>query len=382
MSKRYLVLIITLLVCVAVGGTSVLGQSKAKKAKIKAAKVKLSAVQSRIQKMKRIINQKEKQKKTVVQQLSDTQEQLEIKQSSVAKNSLRLQDAQFDLRQTIKRLERTKKQLARRQAFLATRVSDIYRGEDISYANVMLGAVDMWSFLNQAYYVKCILDTDTQLLREIKQDKIQIEADKARQTKTITRIQGLHKTLLAERDEIKALADEKYSQVLAIEHDKDLYEKALNELEAESRQIESRIQAYQRTALGRQMMGKTFKGGLSWPCSGRVSSSFGYRVHPITGVYKLHTGIDISARTGTPIRAAADGVVIQASRERAYGNCIIIDHGGGVSTLYGHCSRLYVSSGQRVSKGQVIGAVGSTGYSTGPHLHFERRQNGSPVNPR
>ena len=126
---------------------------------------------------------------------------------------------------------------------------------------------------------------------------------------------------------------------------------------------------------------KSFRGGLMMPVRGRFSSRFGFRRHPITGVYKLHTGLDISASTGTPIRAAADGVVIFSRRMKAYGNAVVISHGGSVSTLYGHCSRLLVSVGQEVKKGQIIALVGSTGYSTGPHCHFEKRINGTPVNP-
>ncbi len=96
---------------------------------------------------------------------------------------------------------------------------------------------------------------------------------------------------------------------------------------------------------------------------------------------KLHTGIDIAARSGTPIRCAGDGTVVHAARWGGYGNCIIVDHGGELATLYGHCSRLAVTKGQAVTQGQVIGYVGSTGLSTGPHLHFEVRKDGRPVDP-
>ena len=118
-----------------------------------------------------------------------------------------------------------------------------------------------------------------------------------------------------------------------------------------------------------------------WPVHGIVSSGFGWRVHPIYGYGRMHTGMDISAGYGTPIRAAGAGRVIQAGYYGGYGNAVIIDHGNTLSSLYGHCSSLVVSPGQFVKKGQLIGYVGSTGASTGPHCHFEVMVNGEKVDP-
>ncbi|WP_324669015.1 M23 family metallopeptidase [Geochorda subterranea] len=118
-----------------------------------------------------------------------------------------------------------------------------------------------------------------------------------------------------------------------------------------------------------------------WPTEGWLSSGYGPRTHPITGQSDYHYGVDIAGMVGTPIRAAADGQVVSAGRRSGYGLTIVIDHGYGRQTLYGHLSRIQVKVGQRVTKGQVIGAMGSTGLSTGPHLHYEVRVNGRPVNP-
>jgi murein DD-endopeptidase MepM/ murein hydrolase activator NlpD len=112
-----------------------------------------------------------------------------------------------------------------------------------------------------------------------------------------------------------------------------------------------------------------------------ITSGFGYRIHPIFHLRRLHTGVDFDCNLGDPIRAAAPGTVIEAGWRGGYGKCVIIDHGGGIATLYAHQSTILVSIGQEVARGQVIGKVGSTGYSTGPHLHFEVRVNGSPVDP-
>ena len=122
---------------------------------------------------------------------------------------------------------------------------------------------------------------------------------------------------------------------------------------------------------------------VAWrlPARGRLSSRYGMRRHPTTGRHKLHTGHDIAAPHGSPIRAARAGRVLWAGWKKAYGNTVIVDVGGGMTTLYGHASRLHVSPGQPVKAGEMIGQVGSTGFSTGPHLHFEIRKNGRPVNP-
>jgi murein DD-endopeptidase MepM/ murein hydrolase activator NlpD len=120
---------------------------------------------------------------------------------------------------------------------------------------------------------------------------------------------------------------------------------------------------------------------LMRPVPGRIASRFGPRYHPILHYSRMHTGVDFSGGTGTPVRAASTGEVFSASWRGGYGQCIILLHGGGMSTLYGHLSRIYVRPGQGVKRGQVIGAIGSTGLSTGPHLHFELRRNGAPVNP-
>lgn len=127
--------------------------------------------------------------------------------------------------------------------------------------------------------------------------------------------------------------------------------------------------------------GSSSVSGFQWPISGRVGSGFGYRIHPIYGTRRLHTGIDMGASSGTPIAAAKAGTVIGASYRGGYGNAVVISHGGGISTLYAHQSKLNVSVGQEVSRGDIVGWVGSTGASTGPHLHFEVRANGSPVDP-
>ncbi len=119
-----------------------------------------------------------------------------------------------------------------------------------------------------------------------------------------------------------------------------------------------------------------------WPVRGWITSPFGHRISPFTGTLQMHEGIDICARLGTPVRATADGVVIYSGWKSDYGKLITLDHGYGYRTRYAHLSKIYVKNGQRVKRGEIIGAVGSTGRSTGPHLHYEVKVRGLPVNPK
>ena len=136
----------------------------------------------------------------------------------------------------------------------------------------------------------------------------------------------------------------------------------------------------QKIAAARGVAGRG-TGQMIFPTGGRITSRFGTRTHPVLGYRRFHAGIDFGASSGTPVNAADSGRVIFSGWYGGYGNAVIIDHGGGITTLYGHNSRLLVSEGQTVQQGQAIAAVGSTGLSTGPHLHFEVRRNGNPVDP-
>ncbi len=165
------------------------------------------------------------------------------------------------------------------------------------------------------------------------------------------------------------------------------WEQTVAEFEAEEAELSEFIRAEEAKAIPpppppSSAATGTSAAGFQWPISAYVTSEYGWRIHPIYGTKRLHAGIDLGAGTGTPIAAAAGGTVISAGWLGGYGNSVIINHGNGVTTLYAHQSKISVSNGQQVGQGEVIGLVGSTGNSTGPHLHLEFRVNGSAVNPR
>ena len=179
------------------------------------------------------------------------------------------------------------------------------------------------------------------------------------------------------RAKVAAEAANEERLLAAVRGERTEYERRIRALQAESDEIADLLR--RRGSGGAAIRGN---GSLSPPLANPViTSSFGYRIHPIYGDRRLHAGIDLRATSGTPIYAAAPGEVVYAGWRGGYGNCVIIDHGGGVATLYAHQSSMAVAEGEEVSRGDVIGAVGSTGFSTGPHLHFEVRVDGVPVDP-
>ncbi|MBP5273688.1 MAG: peptidoglycan DD-metalloendopeptidase family protein [Abditibacteriota bacterium] len=343
----------------------------------------LKKVESKISSINKELKQKKIEKSAAVSRLRQHDKQLEQAQSQVARSQIKLAQARTELEAVDSRLEIAQKNLDRREALLRRRIVDIYEGGDIDYLNVFLNTTDMWDFVTHTYYIKKMIEYDSHLIKQIKLERNNIRAEKAKKEEAVRRLQSAQKELIYRRNKVAKVSKEKRAAVQKIENDRRQLELALRAKEKESARIEKKIREYLRSQKGKSYYysGPKIKGKLPLPCAGRISSRFGMRFHPIRKRYKLHTGVDIAAPTGTAIHASAAGVVLSAGWSGAYGNAVILQHGGGVSTLYGHCSRVLVRKGQKVSKGQVIAKVGSTGYSTGPHCHFEKRVNGKPVNP-
>lgn len=199
-----------------------------------------------------------------------------------------------------------------------------------------------------------------EVLADLDRRRQEMEAEAAR-------VEVLARAAAEELASAQALLDRIHREIAAAEQHKDGLEQDAARLEREL----ARLQSQQGEK----------PGVLAWPVAGRVSSPFGFRVHPIFATRRLHTGIDIDAQSGAPVAAAGAGTVILAETYGGYGNAVVVDHGGGLATLYAHLSRIAVSAGQAVAKGDAVGSVGCTGLCTGPHLHFETRESGVPVDP-
>jgi murein DD-endopeptidase MepM/ murein hydrolase activator NlpD len=293
----------------------------------------------------------------------------------------RLGEVERSLRSCQQLLSRTQGELTARRGLLSGRLRSSYERGTADLTCFFLSSEDSWDILARGYYLRCLLRCDCKLLRDVEAKKAQVEAQKAELALRKAQVQAFQSRLVARQKDESAERRQKAQLLSRLKNERALGEAALAELERESNEIEAQIRALAKTKGGRERQEQPWTGGFIRPVDGAVTSGFGMRMHPILNVWKMHTGVDLAASTGTPIKAAAGGTVIIAERKKGYGNTVVIDHGGGVSTLYGHCSTILVSVGQSVEQGQTIAEVGSTGLCTGPHLHFEKRINGKPVDP-
>ncbi|MBR6556263.1 MAG: peptidoglycan DD-metalloendopeptidase family protein [Clostridia bacterium] len=263
---------------------------------------------------------------------------------------------------------------------LKTRIRVMYENGNVSYLEVMLTSASLSDLLSRADVVNAIVDSDNEKLQDLLEARNAIEEAKQKLENTKTSLETKKSELNDKKSQLTKKKNE--ADALLADLSKQVMSNKQNiaKLEAEEEKIAKEIAAAAKEASNK----KQYVGGsFLWPLTGytRISSYFGMRTHPITGKYKLHTGIDLPAPKGTPILSANYGTVIRAEYNTAYGNYVMVDHGGNKKTLYAHMSKMSVKKGDEVSKGQKLGEVGTTGYSTGNHLHFEIIINGSQVNP-
>ena len=311
-----------------------------------------------------------------VQELTEKIENYEQEISQLRNEEETLKD---EINELEKQLSISENNYNKQKKLLEDRLVTLYEAGETSYLDVLLNSKSISDFISNYYLISEIAKYDTELLTDIENEKIKIENSK--------------KEVEAKKDSLKSEKIKKERKNIVLENTRILRNKYISQLTEEEKQLQEKINIYNEELkkieadillLTSTNLSKEYTGGImSWPVPGysRITSHFAMRVHPITKVYKLHTGIDIGAPEGANFIAATDGLVIKAGRSAAYGNMVIIDHGGGVTTLYAHGSEIVVEVGQLVSRGDVVMKVGSTGYSTGPHAHFEVRIDGKYVQP-
>ena len=264
------------------------------------------------------------------------------------------------------------------------RLRAIYVRGSGSVLTALVDSQSVGEVVSRGYLMRSVARKDQALFAEYKTLRLQIADHKQRQDRLVTGIHLLALRQTAQTHELAQVRQEKGEILEGLRVKEGELEATISQFESDEREIGAEIAAYSRRSRpsgGRAQL-PAFSGRFSEPVEGaRISDGFGMRYHPILHKYRMHEGVDFAAPEGTPIHAAADGQVIATTYMRGYGNVVILDHGGGVSTVYAHASRIMCSVGRQVRRGEVIAAVGATGLATGPHCHFEIRINNHPVNP-
>lgn len=316
----------------------------------------------------------------VSERLRQIQEELRVATAEYKEVKGQLDSVEDKISDNTELLQKTEADLKVKNKKLQQRVRDIYINGQISYVDVLFGAKDFADLMTRMDVLKRIIKHDYDLIMKVKEEKATVENTRAQLEKDKAEAE----VLVADAQVKKTKVEDKESeqQVLLDQaiYDRDTSERMYEEIMAASQEVANMIRRSQMSSAG-YSGAPAGAGGMIWPISGPITSEFGWRTHPIFGTARFHSGLDIGGDYGMPIYAAASGTVIYAGWISGYGNAVIIDHGGGVTTLYGHNDSLNVSEGENVAQGQVIAMCGSTGNSTGPHCHFEVRENGEPVSP-
>ena len=315
-------------------------------------------VSTDINKLERTIDNVKRDINSLKKRLNDTENMVTIAEGELAEA-----EARFDERTDV----------------LATRVREIFINGQVNYLEVIFQATSINDLLTRMVLLEKLMEQDMLLLNEIEAERIAIEEKKAALEKKRADIVAIKLETEQKEKELLAKTRERQQWLASLQTDRKALEKALDELEETSNRIAEQIRREQaKNSKGSGIVGKG-----AWPTPGytRVSSDYGMRLHPILRSQRMHTGIDIAAPSGVNIVAVDNGRVIYADWLGGYGKTVIIDHGKGLSTLYAHQSSILVKVGDEVIRGDVIGKIGSTGQSTGPHLHFEVRKDGAHTNP-
>ena len=322
--------------------------------------------------------------------LGGLKENLQTTNSQIEDSERRLQVATQRLQQLQADLAQSQVSYAERQSSTVARLKYLQRSPVSQGWAVLLQSRNLNDFLSRRRNLKLVYQADQKVLAKLTEEAKQIKQQKTDIERKKNEISLIRQQLLAQKADYQGQAQLQTDLVQRLNSDRLALDAARIQLEKDSLSVAKLIQrkvaqeqARIAAAKARSQPRKFVRGSgiMALPSSGYISSPYGWRTHPVLGIRRLHTGMDFAAGFGATIRAADSGTVLYSGWYGGYGKTVIINHGKGITTLYGHSSKLYVKPGESVKRGQPIAAIGSTGLSTGPHLHFEVRKNGTPVKP-
>ena len=387
MKHRFSLLLVLLLIL----PTLVVGQKSIKKLRkgledVKHSKrvveKKLDATKEGIVNVKEQMGQLENRLQSVSNQLEDASDQLE--------------SAKLLQKRLASELEKANVGVAAKKAQAERRIRSIYQEGKPNVLEFFFGSKSAADLSTQEFIASRVEMADRNLFNEFREAQKAVKKKKEEQDAEVRHVQQLMATQEFKQQELNAAQKQKEAFLGELKDKKVDLENILDELDSDAADIASEIRAaeararaeVERRSKEASKRGEkyvpptpTHSGGFSRPTGGSITSRFGMRFHPILKYTRMHSGIDFGGGYGAPVFAAGGGTVISAGSKGSYGNTVVIDHGGGLSSVYAHLSRMTVSEGQTVSSGRRVGSIGSSGLSTGPHLHFEVRVNGKPVNP-
>ena len=344
-------------------------------------KEELSEVNNQLKERRQQLRENEKKQQDIVKELDSIERDIAQISSDLERYEQDLSKLQQSIAELEPLLQKKEEALKKKTEILNQRLRDIYMQGNLSYLEVLLDSTSMSDFLTRLDFLKRLMENDAKLVKETAAERDELARQKRELEEKKEQVISLKRATELKRNTLAARSQEREDTLRRLQADKAACERAIKELEESSRRLTQIIQQYQ--SKNPNPSPPQGNGSMIWPAAAPITPGSGYemRWHPIYGTYSMHTGIDIGAPHGAPVKAADGGTVIYVGWMGGYGNTVIVDHGGGISTLYAHLSGFAVSSGTTVSQGQVIAYVGSTGNSTGPHLHFEVRVNGYHTNP-
>ena len=365
--------------------------NKEKEEAISQAQEQKEQIQANISNIQAMVDELESTKDDLQAYVEQLDGNLAEIQSRISELKTLIEEKEAEIEETQQELEEAVAQEEAQYAAMKVRIQYSYEQGVGSYLEMLLASDSFGELLNRVGYIEQMNTYDQEQLAIYIKNKELVEACKTALEEEQEVLEEAKAEVEEEEAGLETLIAEKEAQITSYQTDINNKEEAIAEYEADIAEQNSTIAALEAAAEAEKKQLEelnqpqvTYDGGMfQMPLASykRVSSEYGYRIHPTLGVNKFHNGVDFAANSGTPIMAAYGGTVVGAGYNSSMGNYVMINHGDGLYTIYMHASELYVSSGQTVSKGETIAAVGSTGRSTGPHLHFSVRLNGEYVNP-